>query len=715
MGSSNNNTEYKMTFKERPNETGKEKGDKIKIINVKIKSKKGLWEKEYNIETQLNQIESDFKKENNINNDFIEFTMNNSKIAMNSRLLESIIIEEDQNEIILEQKINEDEITNLENYIKQIDFISRPMSNPFEIYIFEIEKKLIKRLKYTKEKVQMFELDKYGENSAFCNGMNHLFISGGIDPITNEEINLFWDIDIENNCLKNKIKMPISKKNHNMIFFNETVYIVGGEEENTIFYDTEKMAFIEWENLNQKKFKPSLIICDSILFCFDSSLKYSSKLNIEKINISETIPKWEIINPEINSDIKQIIYSQKFFGLIQDKNENIIFFVGQYENNDINPDFNLIMQYNIKDNLIEKNEEVKLIGIDDIKDIQLDEKSFLSVDNNTYIIFPSFTRRAPKILYYYKDKNCLELKLYHSNPHLTKLTKFNTDKKINIKEKPLNGFSMKKSLNKNKNNDINIIQNNFIGKKISVNDDYNNKNKNNKNKSTILENDKNKKIKIKDKNSDADKISKNSEINNNNNDKKSHESNIENSKEKININNKEEEVKKDISINKINEIKNKEDNQKTKKEDSENSRRSSIKEISSNKSKEKEEEKDGEKSEEKEKDDKDDETNKTDKKEELPTEINNDENSDDNKIKKVKTITQSTNPIINNKTTYFHSSVNHIPMNNFEKLENNRAVKNNIRMKNIFQPKVISNKSLKLAMNHFNRSNIKDMEEFNNY
>ena len=46
MGSSNNNTEYKMTFKERPNETGKEKekGDKIKIINVKIKSKKGLWE-----------------------------------------------------------------------------------------------------------------------------------------------------------------------------------------------------------------------------------------------------------------------------------------------------------------------------------------------------------------------------------------------------------------------------------------------------------------------------------------------------------------------------------------------------------------------------------------------------------------------------------------------------------------------------------------------
>ena len=713
MGSSNNNTEYKMTFKERPNETGKEKGDKIKIINVKIKSKKGLWEKEYNIETQLNQIESDFKKENNINNDFIEFTMNNSKIAMNSRLLESIIIEEDQNEIILEQKINEDEITNLENYIKQIDFISRPMSNPFEIYIFEIEKKLIKRLKYTKEKVQIFELDKYGENSAFCNGMNHLFISGGIDPITNEELNLFWDIDIENNCLKNKIKMPISKKNHNMIYFNETVYIIGGDDENTIFYDTIKMAFIEWENLNQKKIKPSLIICDSILFCFDSSLKYSSKLNIEKINISETIPKWEIINPEINSDIKQIIYSQKFFGLIEDKNENIIFFGGQYENNDINPDFNLIMQYNVKNNLIEKNEEVKLIGIDDIKNIQLDEKNFLSVDNNTCIIFPSFNRRAPKILYYYKDKNCLELKLYHSNPHLTKLTKFNTDTKINIKEKPLNGFSMKKSLNKNKNNDINIIQNNFIGKQISVNDDYNNKN--NKNKSTILENDKNKKIKIKDKNSDADKISKNSEINNNNNDKKSNESNIENSKEKININNKEEEKKKEISINKINEIKNKEDNQKTKKEDSENSRRSSIKEISSNKSKEKEEEKDGEKSEEKEKEDKDDETNKTDKKEELPTEINNDENSDDDKNKKVKTITQSINPIINSKTTYFHSSVNHIPMNNFEKLENNRAVKNNIRMKNIFQPKVISNKSLKLAMNHFNRSNIKDMEEFNNY
>ena len=180
MGSSDPSDGYKMKYKEKSDETKKEnnstnnepeKEDESKKITVKIKSQKGLWEKEYNIETSLNQIKSDFKQENNINKDFIEFTLNNSKISMNSRLLESIIVEEDQNEIILEQKINEEEITNLEisEKIEQINFISRPMSNPFEIYIFEIGKRLIKRLKYTKEKVHMLELDKYGEGSSFFN------------------------------------------------------------------------------------------------------------------------------------------------------------------------------------------------------------------------------------------------------------------------------------------------------------------------------------------------------------------------------------------------------------------------------------------------------------------------------------------------------------------------------------------------------------------
>lgn len=102
------------------------------------------------------------------------------------------------------------EASNLNTYVKSeykiesVNFIGRPMANPFEIYIFDLIKKIIKRVKFAKEKVEALDLDKYGVNSAFCNGINHLFISGGIDQKTKEDINLFWDIDIESNVLKKK-------------------------------------------------------------------------------------------------------------------------------------------------------------------------------------------------------------------------------------------------------------------------------------------------------------------------------------------------------------------------------------------------------------------------------------------------------------------------------------------------------------------------------
>ena len=86
------------------------------------------------------------------------------------------------------------------------------MTNPFEMYVFDARKKIIKRLKYATEIVKTLELDKYGINSSFCNGTNHLFISGGINPMTNEVINLFWDLDIENNFLKKKLDCLYRRK-----------------------------------------------------------------------------------------------------------------------------------------------------------------------------------------------------------------------------------------------------------------------------------------------------------------------------------------------------------------------------------------------------------------------------------------------------------------------------------------------------------------------
>ena len=99
--------EQEQDKEEDKEEEKDDKEDETKKIRIKIKSDIGIWEKDYNIDTSLEEIELDFKIENNIDKDKLyEFTFNNCDIEMDSRTLKSIIIDEDQNEIILVQKIN---------------------------------------------------------------------------------------------------------------------------------------------------------------------------------------------------------------------------------------------------------------------------------------------------------------------------------------------------------------------------------------------------------------------------------------------------------------------------------------------------------------------------------------------------------------------------------------------------------------------------------
>ena len=110
-----------------------------------------------------------------------------------------------------------------------------------------------------------------------------------------------------------------------------------------------------------------------------------------------------MVKPRKSPKIFNLNFSQKFFGLIEDKNENIFFIGGMYDNNikneeDKNKYFSL--KYNDDENLIEKNNMV--VKIDDYKDISLSEKSFLHFDENIYVLFLDFKRRSSNVLYYYK-------------------------------------------------------------------------------------------------------------------------------------------------------------------------------------------------------------------------------------------------------------------------------------------------------------------------
>ena len=667
--------EQEQDKEEDKEEEKDDKEDETKKIRIKIKSDIGIWEKDYNINKSLKEIELDFKLENNIDKDKkYEFTLNNCELEMDSRTLNSIIIDEDQNEIIIEQKnpkieknINIDNIDNISNP-KNINYIAKPMANPFEIYIFEIREKIIKKIKYKKEKMKYLELDKYGADSSYCNGINHLFISGGTDPISNQILEMFVDLDIENNKLRKKLNMPIAKRNHSMIYFDEKVYIIGGNDVKTMFYDMKNQEIFEWKNLNQKKYKPSLIMHNSHIFCFDFSQKYSSEYCIEKISLVSTISEWEIIRPKFDSDIRNLISSEKYFGIVQDKDENIFFLGGVNDSENIND--NIFMKYNVQENMIEKNKNLKLINIENNKDLIFEEKSLLKLDGDTCIIFPYFIQRNPKILCYHKNNNSLELIVYHSKPQLKE--KYNNNKNIEA----LSGLKP----------NIPLIKNNFVIKNVD-NKIETEKNRINK-RSTKNEENENSKNK--------ERIIKNNSISNNISMEKSRneEENNDNNKENRDIN-KINKKDKEESRNKIIELNRSKSASSKHSENSNINKPESEKEKSSIKSR-----------------DKSIEINCDNLKKEID-EDSQTETQKEEQDKIEETIKDNNDIIISQEKENFHSCVN---MNlNFAKLDNNKAVKNNLKKLNIAPAEDVDVKVLKKARRQFNNFKVNDSDDFDNY
>ena len=439
-----------------------------KLVTIRIhKNDDSLWEKQYNIEETLNHIANDFKFENGMDiiqkNHFIEWRYKKQIIKMDTRTIKSLLPDENMEDIPpieLEQEIKLMEGEEIKLEICKI--VGKPFYNPFEIYTFEPKRNLIKTKKYSQNLIVENELDKFSIESAYCNGNNHLFLSGGVNPITQASVDLFWDIDLGSNDLSSPIKM-IPKKNHSMMYDEKKVYIVGGDDEITLFYNTETKIMDKLSKLNIKRFEPSLIRCGNYLFCFDTSnRKNNDKFSIERINLDNTTQqKWEIIYPDISPQIGDNVYNQKFFGVIEDYKRNIIFLGGIYANieNKTEEENNPIMsmKYNINRNFIDKSDIP-------FQEIIFGEKTFLPMDYNNYFILPNFQKRSPKVVYFGKEKDLFKISSYKSN-HINQNkknghnTKFYSSK-IKASLIGLNfdmpGLHKKINLNMNNNNEFPI-------------------------------------------------------------------------------------------------------------------------------------------------------------------------------------------------------------------------------------------------------------------
>ena len=183
--------------------------------------------------------------------------------------------------------------------------ILQPKINPFELIEYNPLKKRIKLIQCPEEIIVKSNLNKFSKESAFCNSINCLYISGG--ELSDKTINNFWIIN-KNTYVISKNSMPIFKKYHSMLYIPDNyILIAGGDSLNTIIYDIENKEFIKWASMNKKHFQPGLFIYGDYVYAFSSLNDKNNNNNFfEKTNLTSKKSKWEKVYPKFDNNIKLV-------------------------------------------------------------------------------------------------------------------------------------------------------------------------------------------------------------------------------------------------------------------------------------------------------------------------------------------------------------------------------------------------------------------------
>ena len=261
-------------------------------VFIKIPLETGdFWEKEYFQNDLIGNVINDFKTENHVDipKDYImDWNCKNKSLKMTDQI-KTLLVNEIPTICFNPKMKKKPLIIQEDDIIPQV--VGKPFNNPFEIFLFKKSNKILKIQTYDENIINNLGLNDYNSSSAYCNGNNQLFISGG-ETENNEIINKLWQIDLINNNSLNDPFIISPKKNHSMIFIPpEYVFIVGGNDKKTFYFDSENHEIYEWAELNIERFEPALQRVGNTLYCFDNINKLNNEqLSFEKTDLSSKNP-----------------------------------------------------------------------------------------------------------------------------------------------------------------------------------------------------------------------------------------------------------------------------------------------------------------------------------------------------------------------------------------------------------------------------------------
>ena len=337
--------------------------------------------------------------------------------------------------------------------------ILQPVRNNFGIYIFFPEYGSMSLEEYPENIKKDYELGKFNIVSAYCNSPNALYISGGI--FSEEKLNHFWIIDNQYLSIK-QIKMPIPKAHHSMTYVynneKEFIFIVGGDDSKTFYYDINNNNFVEWGDMNWIHFHPGLIHIGNYLYCFHLIKDEKQKIFFEKTNLNNEKHIWERVYPNFESEtIKNNIINYEF-GVSPCAGGRVMLFGGNFNNPN-----NYIYDINLNIFLYNNNCRDQFIPLID--------KNFYKINQNHNIALPASLSRHVEIAIFNKIKYTLrKVSLNFKNNNDNKIIKYknfhksNSIGKLNIEfnTEDSNNLQNNKNIIENENgqrvhNNINII------------------------------------------------------------------------------------------------------------------------------------------------------------------------------------------------------------------------------------------------------------------
>ena len=467
-------------------------------VNVKIPLENNqTWIKVYNKDELIETVIKDYSQENNINiplNNFNEIIFDNRKVNLDDKI-RILLLPNSNPDINISNPYNIDIIENIDNKTKYIELtpldekfievLGKPFYDPFEISCFYKNEKKFKILKYPYDLIEKTQLINFSISSTYCNGYNNLFLSGGENSPNN-----FWEINLKENIINEPIYIP-PKKNHSMLYIpKSTVFIVGGDTLDTFYYDIKNKKILEWGKLNYIKISPALIQIRNKLFCIDSinqrNYKVYYSFEYTELTKKENDRKWIVVKPKLSFNIINRIFNQQLFGVVRDKDDNIVFMGGSMTDNNKRLNF----MYNIKSNTIG-------LSLVKYKKFNVKEKSFCPFNITYDCLLTDFKRNSPQIAFYNKRKGKIDLIDFspgnddndngnYADINNNVINSFSNQFNNNIinNNNGINYYNIKDNYNynlnngnKNKNNYANN-RNNYINN-YSYNLNYGNQNKNN--------------------------------------------------------------------------------------------------------------------------------------------------------------------------------------------------------------------------------------------